>query len=281
MMTETEPQSFAAISKTELPCLYFGTVMHSRLRPKPHRFSYRVFSLMVDIDRLKKTGKTPRLFSFNRRNLVAFHEADHGPRDGSGLRPWVDTLLANGGLARPARVLLLSNPRVLGYTFNPLSIYYCLDPDGAVYALVYQVHNTFGESHAYVAGLAEQKTARNTISQHAEKRLYVSPFIGMDMQYRFYIDSPGKTVANRIFVHNRTGPLLAATFNGEMRPLTAWQLALGILSTTGLSWKITAGIHYEALRLWLKRVALQPRVQSKEPASFPNQETRLVEDIKT
>ena len=281
MMQETDPQPAPAILEAQLPCLYFGTVMHSRLHPKPHRFSYRVFSLMVDVDQLDKTSTTPWLFSFNRRNLVAFHEADHGLRDGSALRPWVDNLLEKGGLARPAHILLLSNPRVLGYTFNPLSIYYCLDNDGAVYALVYQVHNTFGESHAYVAGLEEQETGNKTIRQSAEKRLYVSPFIGMDMRYRFYIDPPGKTVANRIFVHNRAGPVLAATFNGTMRPFSARQLALGILSTTGLSWKITAGIHYEALRLWLKRVSLQPRVPAKEPASFPNRETRLVEDIKT
>ncbi len=115
--------------------LYDGKVMHARLKPVGHRFTYSVASMLIDLDRLDEADKTSPIFSVNKRNLVAFHEKDHGPRDGTRLRDHVDRLMRNAGLSRPSRVELLCYPSVLGYTFNPMSVYFCRDESGEITAL--------------------------------------------------------------------------------------------------------------------------------------------------
>ncbi|MEM8842803.1 MAG: DUF1365 family protein, partial [Pseudomonadota bacterium] len=121
------------------PCLYQGAVMHMRLTPFRHQFRYRVFSLLLDIDRLEETTAPLRLLSLDRFNLMAFHRRDHGPRDGSALRPWVEGQLSRHGRPKPARIWLLSFPRILGYVFNPLSVYYCEDDQGRLQSVIYEV----------------------------------------------------------------------------------------------------------------------------------------------
>lgn len=136
-MTTATPK----IRSANLPAasLYFGKVIHARLKPKVHRFSYNIFSLVIDLDRYNEAEQESRLFSVNKAGLVSFHEKDHGLRDGSSLRQHINQLLLDGGIEQPSKVLLWCNPRVFGYTFNPLSVYFCYDE--AVIALVYQVNN--------------------------------------------------------------------------------------------------------------------------------------------
>ena len=131
--------------------LYVGKVMHARLKPMGHRFSYCVMSLLIDLDRLADADRQSALFGVNRAALYSFHEADHGRRDGSSLRTYVHHCAAERGIdLTGGRVLLLCYPRLLGYTFNPLSVYFCYRADGELAVLIYEVRNTFGDIHPYV-----------------------------------------------------------------------------------------------------------------------------------
>lgn len=167
--------------------LYVGEVMHARLKPVGHRFTYRVANLLVDLDRLEEAGRACPLFSVGRFNLFSFRPADHGPRDGGSLRAHIDALCDDGGIERPERVLLLCYPRVLGFVFNPISVYFGLDRTGRVTVLVYEVRNTFGESHTYVAAVEDGQADDSGIRQARRKRFFVSPFMDMDQRYQFHV----------------------------------------------------------------------------------------------
>src|SRR4051812_13510002 len=150
--------------------LYIGKVMHARLRPFGHRFSYRVYSLLLDIDRLAEASRMSPLFSVERFNLLGFSARDHGRRDGSPLRSHVESQLADAGvMIGGGRILLLCYPRVLGFVFNPLSIYYCYDEAGELAALIYEVRNTFGGLHAYVAPVRPAEATSSGVRQERDK----------------------------------------------------------------------------------------------------------------
>lgn len=232
--------------------LFVGHVMHLRLRPRKHQFRYRVFCCWLDIDRLEETASSRRLFALDRFGLFGFNRRDHGPRDGEPLRPWVEALLAETGLEPPARIMLLSFPRVLGYVFNPLSVYYCYDAEDRLTALVYEVKNTFGDQHAYAlpAGPAEGGAHR----QQQGKELFVSPFIDMAQRYHFVAAPPGDRLALRIKENDAEGELLIATWNGAAEPLTDTRLARRFVTHPLMTLGVIAAIHWQALRLFLKGV---------------------------
>ena len=239
--------------------LYFGDVMHARLKPIGHRFSYRVMSLMVDLDRLDAADRQSRLFGVNRAALYSFNEADHGERDGSALRSYAQRCAAERGIdLTGGRVLLLCYPRLLGYTFNPLSAYFCYRADGELALMIYEVRNTFGDIHAYVLPVKPGESSDAGVRQAQEKLFYVSPFIEMAMRYHFRVSPPGDSVKLRILETDRDGPLLAATFNGRRRALTTAALLRSFCSLPLVTLKIVAAIHWEALRLWLKGVRPVP-----------------------
>ena len=232
------------------PCLYAGHVMHMRLTPFAHRFRYRVFSLLLDVDRLEETAAGLRLLALDRFALLAFHRRDHGARDGSDLRPWVEARLAEAGRPRPARILVLGFPRILGYAFNPLSVYFCEDDEGRLETVLYEVKNTFGDQHAYV--LAAEPDADGTIRHGHDKGFFVSPFIGMDQRYAFTLRPPGERLAIRIRQRDADGPWLIATQSGTRRPLTDGALLRQWLAHPLMTLKVILAIHWQALRLWLR-----------------------------
>lgn len=245
--------------------LYRGEVMHARMKPVAHRFTYRVFSILIDVDRLAEAHRLSPVFSVGRWNLLSFSPKDHGPRDGSSLRNHVEQLLAPAGLdLRGGRALLLCYPRIFGFTFNPLSIYYCYDAQERLVALVYEVRNTFGQSHAYVAPIAPGEAAAVGVRQERDKIFYVSPFLDMTMRYRFRLQPPGETLKVRILESDAEGPILAATFSGRRSEATSANLLAAFLSVPLLTFKVVAAIHWEALRLWIKGLRLVPR-----PAATP------------
>ena len=128
-----------------------GDVMHARMGTPSHRFSYKVFSLLVDVDRLDDLDARIPGFAHNRFALASVHDRDHGARDGSPIGPHIRDLMARAGLPVPdGRVLLLCYPRILGYVFNPLSVWFCHRHDGRLGAVIYEVHNTFGDRHSYL-----------------------------------------------------------------------------------------------------------------------------------
>ena len=253
-----------AASQTEAPAsLYFGDVMHARLKPVPHRFSYRVMSLLIDLDRLDEAGRQSPLFGVNRAALYSFHEADHGERDGSSLRAYAQARANEHGVSLTGgRVWLLCYPRLLGYTFNPLSVYFCTRADGDLALIIYEVRNTFGEIHSYVLPVGPGEITAAGVRQEQDKLFYVSPFVEMATRYRFRISPPGEGVRLRILEVDEEGPLLAATFSGRRRALTTRALLQAFVTLPLLTLRIVGAIHWQALRLWLKGVKLVPRPDS-------------------
>ncbi|MGB8401220.1 DUF1365 domain-containing protein [Bradyrhizobium sp.] len=240
--------------------LYVGEVMHARLKPIGHRFSYRVMSLLIDLDRLAQADRQSALFGVNRAALYSFREADHGERDGSSLRGYAQRCAAERGIELSGgRVLLLCYPRLLGYTFNPLSVYFCYRADGELALLIYEVRNTFGGIHVYVLPVKPGERSDAGIRQSQDKLFYVSPFIEMAMRYHFRVSPPHARVKLRILETDREGPLLAATFNGRRRALNSAELLRAFFALPLVTLKIAVAIHWEALRLWLKGARLVPR----------------------
>lgn len=234
--------------------LYTGKVVHQRHTPVRHRLEYRVFSLMVDLDEPDRLDKRLRLFGHNRFALFSLMDRDYGDGKGGDLRDYVRTRLAQAGIddaSGPVR--LLCYPRVLGYVFNPLSVYYCYRVDGTLGAVIYEVNNTHGERHSYVIAV-EEKQERAAIRQACDKRFFVSPFLPMDCRYRFHLQPPGERLA--LFIHqtHRGKPILDAWVVGRRRELTDAALLRAALSIPLLTVKVISAIHWEALKLWLKRL---------------------------
>lgn len=254
--------------------LYLGKVMHQRLKPFSHRFTYSVFSLLVDLDKLDELDRMSRLLCVNRPGILSFRESDHAEREGETLRQLADRLLAQAGLERSAaRVLLLAYPRVLGYVFNPISVYFAYGEDGELLALIYAVRNTFRQRHAYVVPVRPGDTGSEGIRQTRAKLFRVSPFIGMGARYLFRVLPPGRVVRLRIHETEDGTPLLAATFSGEARPLSDANLAACLARFPLMTLKVTAGIHWQALKLWMKGARFHRSPPPPAPASFRDRET--------
>lgn len=246
-----------------------GTVMHARMKPKPHRFTYRVFNLLIDLDRLPEAGRASRLFRIGPGlALASFRESDHG--DGKGpLRAHVETLLAPVGVdIAGGRVLLLCYPRILGFVFNPISVYHCYDRTGLLAAVIYEVRNTFGEMHSYVAAVLPGELSEAGLRQERDKLFYVSPFLDMPLRYHFRLLPPTDKVQLRILETDADGPILAATFTGMRQDLTGAALLKACAAIPFMTLKVVAGIHWEALRLWLKGVRLVGRPAPPAPVSY-------------
>jgi uncharacterized protein len=261
-----------AMRSQEAAALYFGDVMHARLKPMGHRFSYRVMSLLIDLDRLDEADRQSLLFGVNRAALYSFHEADHGQRDGSSLRAHAQGCAAEHGIdLAGGKVLLLCYPRLLGFTFNPLSVYFCHRADGELALVIYEVRNTFGDIHCYVLPVKPGEISAAGIRQQQDKQFYVSPFVEMAMRYHFRILPPGENVRLRILETDSEGPLLAATFNGRRRALTTAALLRSFAALPLVTLKIVAAIHWEALRLWLKgaRPVARPVAAGAKAATLP------------
>lgn len=243
--------------------LYDCTVRHERLKPVGHRFRYQVYNLLIDLDRLSEANRLSPLFSVGRFNLLGFDARDHGCRDGQALRPWVERLFAEAGLdSTGGRILLLCYPRVLGMVFDPLSIYYSYDDQGQLRGVIYEVRNTFGQHHNYVAPVAGDELSEAGLKQSRSKLFYVSPFNDLDMRYLFRLRPPTDDIKIRILETDRNGPLLSATVSGKKSPLTTKTILRAFFSVPLLPFKIVLGIHWEALRLFLKGLRMQPRPEA-------------------
>nr|WP_167514776.1 DUF1365 domain-containing protein [Mesorhizobium intechi] len=237
--------------------LYAGKVMHQRLKPRQHRLSYRMFFLLLDLDEVEVLSKRLRLLSHNRFNLFGFFDRDHGDGSSGSLKAYIEGQLIMAGIEAGGPVRLLSMPRMIGYAFNPLSIYFCHNRQGDLTAILYEVNNTFGQRHSYLIPVSDAR--EGTVRQHCDKRLYVSPFMAMGMNYSFRIGLPGDNVAIHITGSDDQGPLIVASFSGKRRMLTDAALMRAFFSYPLMTLKVVAGIHWEALRLWAKGVRLHKR----------------------
>jgi len=235
--------------------LYAGTVEHTRLRPTRHRLRYRVFSLLLDLDELPHLNL--RLLSYNRFNLFAFYDRDHGDGSGRALRRQIEAHLSGAGYqVDGGAIRVVAMPRLFGYAFNPLSVYFCHRRDGSLMAVLYEVNNTFGERHSYLIPAPNAAL----IKQGCGKAFYVSPFMDMDLSYAFRILRPEERVLVAVDTSDADGLVLAASFSGERRPLTDRELLKAWLTHPWMTLGILTAIHVEALKIWLKgeKVRLRP-----------------------
>ncbi len=230
--------------------LYVGNVMHQRLRPFRHGFRYPTFTLLLDLDAL---DRLPWPLKHNGRGLMALADRDHGPRDGSPLKPWIEARLAEAGIdLAGGRVRLLAMPRVLGRAFNPLSLWFCHHADGRLLAVLYEVRNTFGQAHAYLLPLEQPPAPGATFEQRCAKAFYVSPFIGPQATYRFRLAVPDEQLDLLIREAVPEGPQLVARLTGRRRALTSAALVKLLCRFPVLTLQVLGAIHWQALRLWLK-----------------------------
>ncbi|BAL27529.1 DUF1365 domain-containing protein [Azoarcus sp. KH32C] len=233
------------------PQLFFGHVMHRRLRPKVNDFAYPVFYVQLPLRDLASANCG--VFSVDRANLLSFRSEDHGPRDGSPLLPWICGLLREHGLPDDGEIVLQTFPRVFGYVFNPVSFWYCHARDGRLVAILVEVNNTFGGTYGYVLHRQGQPLADGE-ELHAEKVLHVSPFNEVRGGYRFRFHLERAVQVARIDYDDAEGELLRTSISGSPRPWSPASLLSALLRMPFLTLGVIARIHWQALRLWLKGV---------------------------
>ncbi len=230
-------------------CLYECSVFHRRLVPKRHEFLYRVFYFLIDLDELSRIDSSLHLLKVNRPGLYSFLESDHISHGSPSVRGSILRYLLDQGITEPVgRIRLLTLPRVLGYVFNPISIYFCDRPDGTPMVSVAEVGNTFGEWKPYLVPLSADGTFRARLVKH----FYVSPFSDLDLEFDFRFHLPDENL--RIFIDDYRGEEreLLSTMTGRRLPLTDANLLRLSLQYPLLTLRVILGIHWHALRLWLK-----------------------------
>ncbi len=229
--------------------LYVGKVSHRRKAPFEHRLKYRTYSLLINLEELERGELPSRLLSHNRWNLFSIHDRDHGSRNGQPLRPWIEKQLADAGIdLEGGRIDVLLFPRILGYTFNPLTTWFCHDRDGSLRAVLYEIHNTFGHSHSHLVPVNGPEPHRHGFA----KQLHVSPFFDRDGGYSFTLRPPSDRFSVSIDYATEEGDLLTATMVAERRQLTTSTLLKVFVTHPLLTLKVIGGIHWQALRLLLK-----------------------------
>lgn len=240
--------------------IYPGLVTHARLKPRVHKLRYHIFMLLLDLDELPALGRDLKLFSVRGFNLVGFDPRRHGDGSDTPLKAQVEAQLAAAGIAHGGPVRMLAMPRILGTGFNPLTVYYCHRPDGALSAILYEVNNTFGERHSYLIPADNAPV----VKQACEKGFYVSPFMDMDLSYAFRMRPPGDEVQVFVDVDDAEGRVLAAGFTGRRQDMTDRNLLKAWLTHPWMTLGVVAAIHWEALFIWLKGEKIRQRPPKPE-----------------
>lgn len=247
------------MNKPLTSALYPGHVTHARMRPKVHRLSYRIYSLLLDLDELDELDRRLRWFSVDRFNLFSFHRSDRGDGTGHDVKGQVERAMRKAGVEPDGGpIRLLTMPRLLGWAFNPLSTYFCYRRNGDLAAILWEVDNTFGERHAYMIPAAPPGPG-GEIVQHCDKEFHVSPFMDMDQRYVFRVSPPSETLSIRIDTSDAGGPMLTARHIARKQELTDRSLLCAFFTIPFLTLRVVGGIHWEALKIWLKGVRLRKR----------------------
>ena len=232
--------------------IYTGTVIHKRFKPKIHYFNYKVFSLLIDISELDLLDKSLKIFSYNKFNIISFYNKDHGPRDGRCLKNWVvNNLQKNKIETNNILIKLLCYPRIFGYVFNPLSVFYVYDKNSNLISILYEVKNTFGEQHTYIF---KTKKNQNLIQHVCKKKFHVSPFIEMNCVYFFRLLKPCNKISISIDLQDPEGKILYAAQDGIKIELNNKNLTKSYLKHPLMTFKIILAIHFEAFKLWAKGI---------------------------
>ena len=236
-------------------CIYNGTVKHQRFRPIEHSLNYRTFSMLLDLNEIENLAKNISIFSLNKFNLFSFYNCDHGARDGSSLNDWVQKNIKKFNISNNiTKITLLCYPRVFGYVFNPLSVFYCYE-NNDLRAIFYEVKNTFNEQHTYIFKIKDN----GKIEQKCKKKFYVSPFMDMETYYNFKLLNPKEKLSIFIKQTNGEETVLTATQTGDKKEFSFKQLLINFFKYPLMTIKIISSIHYEAFFLWKKGAVYKKR----------------------
>ena len=247
--------------------IYNGTVIHKRFKPKIHYFKYKVFSLLIDLSELEYLSEKIKFFSHNKFNLVSFYEKDHGNRDGSSLVSWVKKNLKDNNInPEDVKIKLLCYPRILGYVFNPLSVFYIYNIDEKLICILYEVKNTFGEQHTYIFKVDNDQ---NLYQHNCSKKFHVSPFIEMNCKYFFRLLKPGEKISVIIDQYQTDEKILYASQDGQRVDFNTKELIKSYLKHPLMTFKIISAIHFEAFKLWLKGIKfIKKKIKIKNNITF-------------
>lgn len=236
-----------------------AVVVHRRLRPRVNAFRYRVAYLCLDLDQLERAQR--RWLKIDRSALVSFRRSDHGPRDGSELRPWLKGILDKHGLSVfcDGGVTLMTMPRLLGYVFNPVSFWFCRDRAGALRAVLCEVNNTFGEMHCYLVHRDDGSSLEPDVWLDGRKAFHVSPFLPVGGRYRFRFRLDAEHAHVDVNYHDDEGLMLATSVSGRLEPLSDTAVRRRFLANPTMTLAVIAHIHWQALHLWRKRARLHPK----------------------
>ena len=249
--------------------IYNGQVIHKRFKPKVHYFRYNVFSLLIDLSELETIDKEISFFSLNKFNLISFFEKDHGERDGSSLINWVNKNLEKKNIpTQDIKIKILCYPRILGFVFNPLSVFYVYNLQNKLISILYEVKNTFGEQHTYIFKITKDE---NLVQTKCAKKFHVSPFIEMDCNYFFRLLKPGDKISVIIDQYDKEDKILFASQDGIRTEFNSKELIKSYLKHPLMTFKIIIAIHYEAFKLWLKGIKfIKKKIKIKNNITIEN-----------
>ena len=249
--------------------IYNGQVIHKRFKPKVHYFKYNVFSLLLDLSELEILDKQVNLFSFNKFNLISFYSKDHGERDGSSLVEWVNKNLKKSNITtKNIKIKILCYPRIFGFVFNPLSVFYVYNSKDDLISILYEVKNTFGEQHTYIFRVEKDTTL---IQNNCSKKFHVSPFIKMNCHYFFRLLKPGNKISVIIDQYDNSDKILYASQDGVRTDFNSKYLIKSYLKHPIMTFKIIIAIHYEAFKLWTKGIKfVKKKINIKNNISIEN-----------
>ena len=249
--------------------IYNGQVIHKRFKPKVHSFRYDVFSLLIDLSELETLDKQVNFFSYNKFNWISFYDKDHGDRDGSSLINWVQKNLRKNNMSTEnIKIKILCYPRIFGFVFNPLSVFYVYNSNENLISILYEVKNTFGEQHTYIFRI--EKDA-NLIQNNCSKKFHVSPFIQMNCNYFFRLLKPGNKISVIIDQYENEDKILYASQDGIRTDFNTKYLIKSFLNHPLMTFKIIIAIHYEAFKLWSKGIKfIKKKIKIKNNITIEN-----------
>ncbi|MDA9653294.1 DUF1365 domain-containing protein [Candidatus Pelagibacter sp.] len=249
--------------------IYNGQVIHKRFKPKVHSFKYNVFSLLIDLSELKILNNEVSFFSYNKLNLISFYDKDHGDRDGSSLIDWVHKNLKKNNITnKNIKIKILCYPRIFGFVFNPLSVFYVYNSEDDLISILYEVKNTFGEQHTYIFRVEKDN---NLIQNNCSKKFHVSPFIEMKCHYFFRLLKPGNKISVIIDQYEKGDKILYASQDGIRTDFNTKYLFKSYLKHPIMTFKIIIAIHYEAFKLWTKGIKfVRKKIKFKNNITIEN-----------